>query len=330
MRIVFAGTPEFAVPPLAALLDSAHEVVGVLTQPDRPAGRGRRLAESAVKEFMHGKGVPIDQPATLRTPEGRRMLEQWRPDVLVVVAYGLILPPEVLAIPRLGCINIHGSILPRWRGAAPIQRALLAGDEETGVTIMMMDEGLDTGPVLLERRGAISAEDDSASLHAKLSTLGADALLEALAGLETGVCQPHPQLTAGAIYAKKITKEEALIDWRESARLIERRIRAFRPWPMAYTLRPRDAEGVQGESLRLHRASVLRVDALPADLAQRRAGAAPGTVLGTHEGMLVIACGEALETDCLGICELQRAGRRVVTAREFANATITDGEVWGS
>lgn len=319
MRIVFAGTPEFAVPPLAALCDSTHEVVGVLTQPDRPAGRGRHLAESPVKEFARGKGLPIDQPQTLRTPEGRDMLEQWQPDALVVVAYGLILPKEVLAIPRRGCINIHGSILPRWRGAAPIQRALLAGDAQTGVTIMMMDEGLDTGPVLLEKRIDIGAEDDSASLHARLSQLGAEALLEALAGIESGVCRPHPQPEEGATYAKKISKEEARIDWRESASVIERRIRAFRPWPMAFTVR------AQEESLRLHRASVLRRDALSSELRSRAATAQPGLVLGMHEGMLVVACGE----DFLGIAELQRAGRRVVSAREFANAVKVIDEVWG-
>lgn len=327
MRIVFAGTPEFAVPPLAALCDSTHEVIGVLTQPDRPAGRGRHLAESAVKEFARGKGLPIDQPHTLRTAEGRRMLEQWQPDALVVVAYGLILPKEVLAIPRYGCINIHGSILPRWRGAAPIQRALLAGDAQTGVTIMMMDEGLDTGPVLLEKRIDIGAEDDSASLHSRLSQLGAEALLEALAAIETGACRPHPQPEEGATYAKKITKEEARIDWRETASVIERRIRAFRPWPMAFTVRAQGADPARGdgESLRLHRASVLRLDALPGELRTRAATARPGLVLGLHEGMLIVACGE----DFLGIGELQRAGRRAVSAREFANAAKVIDEVWG-
>jgi methionyl-tRNA formyltransferase len=310
MRIVFAGTPEFAVPPLAALVASRHEVVGVLTQPDRPAGRGRRVEAGAVKEFSLTRGLPVAQPATLRTPEGRAALEAWRPDLMVVVAYGLILPPEALALPRLGCLNIHASLLPRWRGAAPIQRAILAGDAETGVAIMQMDAGLDTGPVLLERRLPIGADDDSAGLHATLAALGAAALLEAIDGLESGALRPRPQAEAGATYAPKIGKAEARIDWSEDAAAIARRIRAFRPWPVAETQ-------YRGEQLRIHRARALQDGAVPGS------AAAPGTVLGLEDDMWVVACGRGR----LGILELQRAGRRSMGAREFAQGLQVTGEV---
>jgi methionyl-tRNA formyltransferase len=303
MRIVFAGTPEFAVPPLAALCASRHEVVGVLTQPDRPAGRGRKLATSAVKNFALQQGLPIAQPQTLRSTEGRESLVHWQPDVLVVVAYGLILPVEVLSMPRFGCLNIHASLLPRWRGAAPIQRAILAGDEYTGVTLMQMDAGLDTGPMLLQRRVAIGADVDSAALHATLAQVGAEALLETLEGLETGTLAAQPQPSSGVTYAAKIDKAEARIDWQHDAIDIARRVRAFRPWPIAETSQ-------RGEQVRIHEAVVIG-DAE----AGRAAGTVPGTLLGLRADRLLVACGR----DCLGIGVLQRAGRRSVTAREFAN-----------
>ena len=303
MRIVFAGTPEFAVPPLAALRASRHEVVGVLTQPDRPAGRGRKLATSAVKNFALQQGLPIAQPQTLRSTEGRESLVHWQPDVLVVVAYGLILPGEVLSMPRFGCLNIHASLLPRWRGAAPIQRAILAGDEYTGVTLMQMDAGLDTGPMLLQRRVAIGADVDSAALHATLAQVGAEALLETLEGLETGTLAAQPQPSSGVTYAAKIDKAEARIDWQHDAIDIARRVRAFRPWPIAETSQ-------RGEQVRIHEAVVIG-DAE----AGRAAGTVPGTLLGLRADRLLVACGR----DCLGIGVLQRAGRRSVTAREFAN-----------
>lgn len=303
MRIVFAGTPEFAVPPLAALCASRHEVVGVLTQPDRPAGRGRKLATSAVKNFALQQGLPIAQPQTLRSAEGRESLVHWQPDVLVVVAYGLILPGEVLSMPRFGCLNIHASLLPRWRGAAPIQRAILAGDEYTGVTLMQMDAGLDTGPMLLQRRVAIGADVDSAALHATLAEVGAEALLETLEGLETGTLAAQPQPSSGVTYAAKIDKAEARIDWQHDAIDIARRVRAFRPWPIAETSQ-------RGEQVRIHEAVVIG-DAE----AGRAAGTVPGTLLGLRADRLLVACGR----DCLGIGVLQRAGRRSVTAREFAN-----------
>jgi methionyl-tRNA formyltransferase len=300
MRIVFAGTPDFSVPPLAALLQSSHEVVGVLTQPDRPSGRGRNLSASAVKEFALKNSLPLEQPQTLRTTEGRAALEAWRPDVLVVVAYGLILPPEALAIPKHGCLNIHASLLPRWRGAAPVQRAILAGDSETGVTIMQMDAGLDTGPILLQRALPIADTDDSVSVLDKLAALGAPALLEVLSGIESGSVSARVQPSEGVTYAKKIEKSEARIDWRRSASEIDRQIRAFRPWPIAETTH-------RGEQVRVHRAQVLSGSTATA----RR----PGSILGLKDDLLLVACGEAV----LGIAELQRAGRRNMTAREFFN-----------
>ena len=313
MRIVFAGTPEFAVPPLAALCASRHQVVGVLTQPDRPAGRGRHAVASAVKEFAIAHGLPLAQPASLRTDLGRAALVDWQPDLMVVVAYGLILPPEVLAIPRSGCLNIHGSLLPRWRGAAPIQRAVLAGDRETGVTIMLLDAGLDTGPTLLERRVPIADDETSATLHTKLATLGAEALLEAIDGYESGRLRPVPQPTAGVSYASKLDKSEARIDWRESAIAIERRVRAFVPWPIAETTH-------RGEVLRIHAArafdaAALERAAIVAPAAARATPHPPGTVLGLQGEFLMIACGSGY----LGIARLQRAGRRVLEAREFCN-----------
>ncbi|MFM7627807.1 MAG: methionyl-tRNA formyltransferase, partial [Gammaproteobacteria bacterium] len=305
-------TPEFAVPPLAALAASRHEVVGVLTQPDRPAGRGRRVEHGAVKEFALAHGLPVAQPATLRSAEGREPLVGWNPDVMVVVAYGLILPPEALALPRSGCLNIHASLLPRWRGAAPIQRALLAGDAETGVAIMQMDAGLDTGPVLLERRVAIGPDEDSPALHARLAALGAAALLEALDGIEAGTLLPRAQPAEGVTYAAKLDKSEARIDWREDAAAIARRVRALRPWPVAETT-------LHGEQVRVHHAR-----ALPGAASSADAAAAPGAVLGLEDEMLVVACGRGR----LGILELQRAGRRSMTAREFANGLRAGGETF--
>ena len=307
MKVVFAGTPDFAVPPLAALVQSSHEVVGVLTQPDRPAGRGRQLSTSAVKEFALANALPLAQPQTLRTPEGRAALEAWRPDVLVVVAYGLILPPEALAIPRYGCLNIHASLLPRWRGAAPVQRSILAGDLETGVTIMQMDAGLDTGPILLQREMPLSDTDDSTSVLEKLAALDAPALLEVLSGIERGSIVKRAQPSEGVTYAKKIEKAEAHIDWNHSAAEIDRRIRAFRPWPVAETMH-------RGEQIRIHRARVLGTTS--------QTTRKPGAILGLQDDLLLVACGEGV----LAIAELQRAGRRSMSARDFANGLRSNEE----
>ncbi|MFO1425466.1 MAG: methionyl-tRNA formyltransferase [Steroidobacteraceae bacterium] len=339
MRIAFAGTPDFAVPPLAALLRSSHALVGVLTQPDRPAGRGQKLAHGPVKQYALAHGLEVAQPQTLRSAEGRAALLAWQPELLVVVAYGLILPPEALAIPARGCVNIHASLLPRWRGAAPIQRALLAGDAETGVAIMMMEAGLDTGPVLLERRVRIGARSTAGSLHDVLATLGAGALLDALAQVEAGTARPVPQGAQGVSYAAKIDKAEARIDWTRSAAEIDRQVRAFDPWPVAETR-------LGGEGLRIHSAQPL--DAADAAAAARAAaalaGAAPvvqgaagagalaigtavppGFVLGLQGDAVVVACGSGW----LGITRLQRAGRRAVSAREFANGVELAGQVLG-
>jgi methionyl-tRNA formyltransferase len=311
LRIAFAGTPQFALPALRGLLASHHEVVGVLTQPDRPAGRGQHLRASPVKLLAAGTpGLPVAQPATLKTDESRAELASWAPDVLVVVAYGLILPPPVLAIPRLGCVNIHGSLLPRWRGAAPIQRALLAGDAETGVTIMQLDAGLDTGPMLLVRRRAVGAHDTAGDLHDALAELGAAALVEALEGLAAGTLKSRPQPADGVSYAPKIDKAEAPLDWSASAIQLDRQIRAFNPWPIAETR-------FGGESLRVLRAQV-------ADAAG--AGAAPGTLLGLADDGLHVVCGEGV----LAVRELQRAGKRPVSARDFANAVRLAGVRFGT
>ncbi len=235
LRIAFAGTPQFALPALRALLKSTHRVVGVLTQPDRPAGRGQHLRASPVKLLATEHRLPLAQPPTLKTPEGRAELAQWAPDVLVVVAYGLILPQAALDLPRHGCVNIHGSLLPRWRGAAPIQRAILAGDGETGVTIMQLDAGLDTGPLLLERSRSIGMHDTAGDLHDALAELGAVALIEALDGLADGTLRPRAQPATGASYAPKIEKSEAALDWSTSAVQLDRQVRAFNPWPIAET-----------------------------------------------------------------------------------------------
>ena len=305
LRIAFAGTPQFALPALRALLASRHQVVGVLTQPDRPAGRGRELRASPIKLLATEHGLPVAQPATLKTAEGRAALHGWAPELMVVVAYGLILPKPVLMLPRMGCLNIHGSLLPRWRGAAPIQRAVLAGDAETGISIMQLDEGLDTGPVLLERRRPIGLHDTAGDLHDALSELGAAALLEAIDGLVTGELLPRAQPAEGVTHAAKIEKSEARIDWSVTATQIDRRIRAFNPWPVAETR-------LAGEGLRLLRSSVADAQA---------SEAAPGTVLGLADDGLRVACGAGV----IAISELQRAGKRPVSARDFANAVRLAG-----
>ncbi|MCU0760584.1 MAG: methionyl-tRNA formyltransferase [Steroidobacteraceae bacterium] len=315
MRIAFAGTPDFAVPPLAALCRAApaHAVVGVLTQPDRPAGRGQRLAQGPVKQYALSQGLPVAQPPTLRDEAGRASLREWAPDLLVVVAYGLILPPAALAIPRLGCLNIHASLLPRWRGAAPIQRAVLAGDPETGVAIMRMEAGLDTGPVLRTRRVTIGPRSTSGSVHDVLAALGAAELVAALGQIEAGEAHFEPQPAEGVTYAAKIDKAEARLDWRESATALDRRVRAFDPWP--------GAEARLGEEP----LKILQAQPLDDAAAGRGAGIAPGTVLGLRGGALHVACGAGV----LAIERLQRAGRRPVSAREFANGVALDGGVLG-
>jgi methionyl-tRNA formyltransferase len=310
VRVAFAGTPAFAVPALQALQHSTHEVVGVLTQPDRPRGRGRRLTPSPVKQAAGS--LPVAQPAALKQPGDWSALLAWRPDVLVVVAYGLILPQAVLGIPPLGCVNVHASLLPRWRGAAPIERALLAGDSETGVSIMLMEPGLDTGPVLLARRVPIEAADTAESLRERLAAESGPLLLRALAGLSSGHLRPVPQAAEGITYARKLEKAEAVIDWGRSAVEIERQIRALNPWPVAETTR-RLAPGAQAERLLVHAARLGAAGEGPP--------AAPGTVLATDgrqgRGFIRVQCGAG----CLDLLTLQRPGGAALPAAAFLHGS---------
>ncbi len=300
------------MPALRALLQSRHSVVGVLTQPDRPKGRGQQLAASPVKQAALAAGLPIAQPETLKTEEGRAPLGAWKPDVLVVVAYGLILPTEALSSPRLGCVNIHASLLPRWRGAAPIQRAILAGDTETGVTIMQMDAGLDTGPMLLKRTIAIEPDDSGGSLHDRLATLGANAVLDALDRLAIGTAVVEPQPENGVTYAAKLAKAEARIDWTARAIEIERKVRAFNPWPIAEAR-------YDGEQLRVLKAQAEMEEST------RLGGQPPGTILSVSERAVLVQCGMGR----LAILEVQRPGKRPVSARDFANTACLPGRQLG-
>lgn len=297
------------MPALEALLRSQHRVVAVYTQPDRPAGRGRQLAASAVKQCALRHGLPVEQPATLREVAVAERLKSWSADLMVVVAYGLLLPQSVLQAPRLGCVNIHASALPRWRGAAPIQRAILAGDEASGVTIMQMEAGLDTGPILLMRCVPIGSRETAASLHDRLAALGAQALLEALDSIALGRAVPRLQPAEGATYAAKIRKEEALIDWSRPAAEIDRQVRAFNPWPVAQTQ-------WNGQQLRVW-------EAAPADASTR---SRPGMVLTTGAEGIDVCTGHG----ALRLTRIQIAGRKAMSAAEFLNAHRLDGAVLGS
>ncbi len=300
LRVVFAGTPEFAVPCLEACRAIGADVVAVYTQPDRPAGRGRKLSPSPVKQAALTAGIAVEQPESLKSAGAQATLAAHQPDLLVVVAYGLILPRKVLAIPRLGCWNVHASLLPRWRGAAPIQRAINAGDSETGVGLMAMEAGLDTGPVLLQRRTPISREDTGGSLHDRLSALGAEVLLEGLARAMAGdMPAPTPQPEQGVTYAKKLDKAEAKLDFSRPAIELERQVRAFNPWPVA--------EGViAGESLRIWAASAIEMDH----------HAAPATLLGASGDGIDLASG----VGALRITAMQRPGGKRIEARDYLNA----------
>jgi methionyl-tRNA formyltransferase len=308
LRIIYAGTPQFAVPALQALLRAGQQIVAVYTQPDRPAGRGRSLTMSAVKQCALQHGLTVEQPPTLRDPAAVERLQAHRADLMVVAAYGLILPPAVLAAMPLGCINIHASLLPRWRGAAPIQRAILAGDISTGITIMRMDAGLDTGPMLLERSISIGSDETTASLQERLAVLGAQALLEALPGIADGSLPQRPQPAAGVAHAAKIRKEEALIDWSAPAQHIARQVRAFNPWPVAETC-------WNERQLRIWEARAL--DA--AGCSQ------PGLVIAAEGRGLSVATGEGL----LALSRLQLAGGKALAAADFSNAQRIVGAVLG-
>jgi methionyl-tRNA formyltransferase len=307
LRIVFAGTPEFSVPPLRALIAAGHQLVGVYTQPDRPAGRGRKLTPSPVKAEALAADIPVFQPISLKDPDAQRELAALKPDLMVVVAYGLLLPQAVLDIPRLGCVNIHASLLPRWRGAAPIQRAILAGDSESGVGIMRMEAGLDTGPVYLERRIPVEPGDTGGSLHDKLARLGAEALMAALPGIADGSLVPVPQDDARTCYAKKLDKAEAEIDWTRPAVEIARQVHAFNPWPVAQT-RFEDA------ILRIWNASPVKGEA-----------GNPGMVMSAGRHGIEVATGDGL----LRITRLQMPGKKPVSAADFINAYPIQGVTLG-
>lgn len=303
MRIVFAGTPPFAAAALNALADAGHEIVLVLTQPDRPAGRGMKLTPSAVKQAALARGLPVFQPASLKTPEAQAELRAADADVMVVAAYGLILPQAVLDLPRYGCLNIHASLLPRWRGAAPIQRAILGGDTETGITIMQMDAGLDTGTMLAKTVLPIRDSDTAASLHDALAEAGARAIVVALANYAALV--PEAQEDARATYAAKLSKEEARLDWSRPAFELERAVRAYNPVPGGWTL-------LDGAPLKVWSAEVV-ADAGALPLTAHTGSYAPGEVLPADAEQLVIACGDG----ALRIRELQPAGSKRMSAAAF-------------
>ena len=297
LRIVFAGTPEFAAEHLKALLDSPYQIVAVYTQPDRPAGRGQKLAPSPVKQLALEHGIAVLQPPTLRNAEAQAELAALKPDLLVVVAYGLILPQAVLDIPRLGCINSHASLLPRWRGAAPIQRAVQAGDAESGVTVMRMELGLDTGPMLLKVSTPIAPSDTGGSLHDRLAQIGPPAVLQAIAGLAAGTLQGEVQDDALATYAHKLNKDEARIDWSRPALELERLVRAFYPWPICHST-------LNGEALKV----------LAASLADGHG--APGEILAASKDGLVVACGE----QALCLTRLQLPGGKALNFSDLFNS----------
>ena len=301
MRIVFAGTPDFAVPCLRAAANKA-EVVAVYTQPDRPAGRGRGLTPSPVKREAVQRGIPVLQPENFRSAISKQALRALKPDLMVVVAYGLILPQSVLDIPLHGCWNVHASLLPRWRGAAPIQRAIEAGDEETGVCLMQMEAGLDTGPVLLAQSLDIGPEETGGQLHDRLADLGAQVLRDALGLLRAGVrLPPHPQPEAGVVYAHKLDKAEARLDWTQPADVLARKVRAFNPWPIA------EAQ-VAGERLRIHGAVAV----------EQAHTAVPGTLLAASRQGLDIACGSGV----LRLRVVQREGGKAITAADALNGGL--------
>ncbi|MCV9880564.1 methionyl-tRNA formyltransferase [Brenneria izbisi] len=299
LRIIFAGTPDFAARHLDALLSSRHQLVGVFTQPDRPAGRGNKLTPSPVKIVAEQHNLPVYQPKSLRASESQDLVEALHADVMVVVAYGLILPPAVLAMPRLGCINVHGSLLPRWRGAAPIQRALWAGDQNTGVTIMQMDAGLDTGAMLHKIECPILQDDTSATLYDKLAELGPRGLLDTLERLASNRIAAETQDDAFATYAEKLSKEEARLDWQLSAAQLERCIRAFNPWPVSYFL-------IGEQPIKVWKAEII----------SSCHHAQPGTILQADKNGIQVATRE----DILNIVELQPAGKKVMKAQDLLNS----------
>jgi methionyl-tRNA formyltransferase len=306
MKIIFAGTPQFAASALAALLNE-HQVVAVLTQPDRPAGRGMQLTPSPVKQLALQHGLAVLQPTTLKSEEIQHSIAALDADVMVVAAYGLILPKAVLQLPRHGCLNIHASLLPRWRGAAPIQRAILAGDSETGITIMQMDEGLDTGDMLLRHACPIAATDTGHTLHDKLAGMGANSILEALRLLQENRLAPVRQDNDAACYAAKLLKSEAQIDWRQDARQIERAVRAYNPFPVSHA-------NINGVAIKIWQAGLFadEQEAIPENLHETL----PGKVLAVDKHGIIVACGK----DALRLEVLQRPGGKPQPAAQFLQA----------
>jgi methionyl-tRNA formyltransferase len=308
LRIVYAGTPEFAVPALKALIESRHEVAAVYTQPDRPAGRGRKLTPGRVKRVALEHGIAVEQPERLKPADVQERLRGYAPDVMVVAAYGLILPKAVLEIPVHGCLNIHASLLPRWRGAAPIQRAILAGDAETGVTLMQMAPGLDTGDILMKARTPIGATDTAQALHDRLAEQGAELLIQGLDALTRGRLRPEPQDESLATYAGKLSKAEAQLDWFLAAATLDRQVRAFNPWPVAFT-------HLDDEPLRIWQA---RPEASPVT-------APPGTVVAEGPEGIDVATGDGL----LRLTRVQFPGGRPLGAREVLNSRSLLGKRLG-
>ncbi|USE36687.1 methionyl-tRNA formyltransferase [Endozoicomonas sp. SCSIO W0465] len=303
LRIIFAGTPEFASAHLQAVLDSQHQVIAVYTQPDRPAGRGQKLMPSPVKSLALEHHIPVFQPTSLRNADAQKTLASLNADLMVVVAYGLILPQTVLDTPTLGCINVHGSILPRWRGAAPVQRAIEAGDTESGVTIMQMDAGLDTGDMLLKAFCPIHPTDTASDLHDRLIKVGQPALIQSLDNLADGNIHPEKQDDNLANYAHKMSKEEARLDWQKSAQALERQIRAFNPWPVAIT-------ALDDTNIRVWEAMAL----------EESTSNTPGTLIRADKKGLDIACGQGDSKSTLRIKRLQLAGSRAMTVQELLNS----------
>jgi methionyl-tRNA formyltransferase len=301
MRVIFLGTPEFAVPALRALRESSYEVSAIFTQPDRPAGRGQKPVASAVKKFGLSAGIPVFQPEKIRAIENRPLLESFQPDFIVVVAFGQILPAWMLQLPLHGCVNVHGSLLPRYRGAAPVAWTLLNGDTVTGITTMLMDEHLDTGPMLLQREVEIPGAMTAGELAASLAELGAELLIPSLNGLQSGVVKPVPQDHTLASYAPRITKEMAAIRWNRDARDIHNQIRGLNPWPLAHS------------GCRDLRLQILK--SIPPD-PSLQVQESPGMFLGATERGIRIACGAGT---VLEIIEVQPAGKKRITGREFAN-----------
>lgn len=310
LRIIFAGTPEFSVAPLQTLIDSEHEVIAVYTQPDRPAGRGRKLTASPVKELALEHNIPVHQPLSLKDKIAQQTLQDMQADLMIVVAYGLILPQVILDAPKMGCLNIHASLLPRWRGAAPIQRAIESGDAETGVTIMQMDAGLDTGDMLFKINTAITEQDTAQTLHDRLKDIGCEALKKTIDGLLAGTIQAEKQDESLVTYAEKMHKEEALINWQDNAQSIVRKIQAFNPWPVAFT-------NFNDKPLRIWQARIATAD----EQANITNKGKAGEVIQVNKSGFYVATGD--QPICIETC--QPPGKKAMSAYDFAQSRQLTG-----